>query len=145
MKNNFCRFILVVLIISSLINSGCSVIGFRLGAKVDNSRADYKIVKPEDYETIKNSQKITVYLNDNSVMKGNFDGVTDQHLVLIKPSLDDLDIRYIKLDEINSIEIKTTGQTEARWFGLGIGLALDFVAAYALFLAYIFSTEGIGS
>ena len=145
MKNNFCRFILVVLIISSLINSGCSVIGYRMGAKFDNSRADYKIVDPEDYETIKNSQEITVYLNDNSVMKGNFDGVTDQHLVLIKPSLDDLDIRYIKLDEINSIEIKTTGQTEARWFGLGIGLALDFVAAYALFWAYIISAGGIGT
>ena len=134
MKNNFCRFILVVLIISSLINSGCSVIGFRLGAKVDNSRADYKIVKPEDYETIKNSQKITVYLNDNSVMKGKFDGVTDQHLVLIEPSLDDLDIRYIKLDEINSIEIKTTGHGPVKWFGLGIGLAFDYVIVLVLFV-----------
>ena len=141
MNNNFCRFILVVLIISSLIKSGCSVIGFRLGAKVDNSRADYKIVKPEDYETVKNSQKITVYLNDNSVMKGKFYGIYEGYLILGSWP----DFQRINLDEINSIEIKTTGHGPVKWFGLGIGLAFDYVIVVVLYVAYLISTGNIGT
>ena len=141
MKVNNSRFLLVVLIIFSLINSGCSVIGYHLGAKIDNRRADYKIVKPENYETIKHSQIITVHLYDYSSNVGRFDGIdvvsateedfrdyTEKFLILKTR----LGVERINLDEINSIEIKTTGLRPVKWFGLVLGLQFDYIIVVLL-------------
>ena len=134
MKVNNSRILCLLLISFSLINSGCSVIGFGLGAVADFRNFDKGIVKPEDYKTIKNLQKITVYLNDNSAMVGYFDGVFDQHLVLQKKSLHDWKFHHIKLDDINSIEIKSNrnGKINGFIFGLALDVLIFLLVFYRL-------------
>lgn len=118
----YSRILSVLLISFSLLINGCaSTFGYKMGKKV-NSRIE--IVDPQDYETIEISQKITLYLNDNSSMVGKFDGIIGQNLVLKIGS----NIQHIiKLDEINYLEIKTTGDSPVKWLGLGIGLVVDYV------------------
>ena len=122
MKLKYSRILSVLLISFSLLINGCaSTFGYKMGKKA-SSRIE--IVDPQDYETIEISQKITLYLNDNSSMVGKFDGIIGQNLVLKMGS----NIQHIiKLDEINSIEIKTTGDSPAKWLGLVIGLVVDYV------------------
>jgi len=50
MKPNKNRTLWVLLISLSLLYNSCSVIGYKLGAKLDSG---IKIVDPADYETIK--------------------------------------------------------------------------------------------
>ena len=126
MKIKYSRILSVLLISFSLLINGCaSTFGYKMGKKV-NSRIE--IVDPQDYETIEISQKITLYLNDNSALEGNFEGVIDQNLALIIGSY----IQYIKLDEINSIEIRTTGHGPAKWMGLGVGLFVDYMLVFII-------------
>ena len=122
MKLKYSRILSVLVISFSLLINGCaSTFGYKMGKKV-NSRIE--IVDPQDYETIEISQKITLYLNDNSSMVGKFDGIIGQNFVLIIGA----NIPYIiKLDEINYLEIKTTGDSPVKWLGLGIGLVVDYV------------------
>jgi len=126
MKGKNIRILSVFLISFSLIINGCaSRLGYKMGKKL-NSRVE--IVDPEDYETIKISQKITVYFSDNSFMEGKFNGIIGQNLVLENGS----NVRYIKLDEINYLEIKTTGDSPVKWLGLGVGLFVDYMLVFII-------------
>jgi len=121
-----------MLISFSLLYNSCTVIGYKLGAKFGSG---IKIVDPADYETIKKSQKITLNLNDKSIRVGEFDGVINQKLVL----RNGLNVEYIKLDEINNIELKTT--RTGKMAGAGVGLFIDaFLLLSALFVAAVVST-----
>ena len=122
MKINNIRTLSVLLIIFSLINSGCSVIGYRMGAKIDNSRPNYKIVKAEDYEKIQRYKKITIYLKDNSIKSGKFNEIDEVYL-FYKTSWSK--IEKINLEEILTVEIKATNH---KAIGLIIGLALDIIS-----------------
>jgi len=132
MKLNYSRFLPVLLISFTLIFNSCSVIGYKLGAKYGSG---IKIVDPADFETIKKSQKITLNLNDKSIRVGEFVAVFNQKLVL----RNGLNVEYIKLDEINNIELKTTrtGKLKGAFIGLFIDTSL---LLYALFVAAVAST-----
>jgi len=120
MKLRYSRILSVLLISFSLIINGCaSTLGYKMGAKV-NSRIE--VVDPENYETIKKSAEITLYLNDNSIMVGKFDRIIDQDL-LIRIGLD---AQSVNLDEINFLELKTTGHGPVKWVGLTVGLMVDY-------------------
>ena len=136
MKLNNCRILVVLLISFSLLYNGCaSTLGYKMGAKV-NSRIE--IVDPENYNTIKKSTNITLYLNDKSIMVGKFDRVIDQDLV-IKIGLD---AQYVNLDEINLLETKTTGHGPVKWVCLTVGLMIDSFIAGVAFLVALCSDNG---
>jgi len=123
MKVNNIRLLSVLLISFSLIINSCaSTLGYKMGAKV-NSRIE--VVDPENYETIKKSAEITLYLNDKSIMAGKFNRVINQKFVLRVGSKD----QSVKLDEINFLELKTTGHGPVKWVGLTVGLMIDYVLA----------------
>ena len=144
MKINNIRTLSVLLIIFSLINSGCSVIGYRLGAKFDNSRPDYKIVKPEDYETIKRLREIFVFLRDNSIKQGKFIKLSDststdddiqdfaEKYLILKT---ELGFESVNLDKIFSVEIKIPKSGKA--LGLTIGLLLDMISPTLFLIIFV--------
>jgi len=125
MKINNIQTLSILLIIFFLINSGCSVIGYRMGAKIDNSRPDDEIVRPENYEKIQHHRKITIYLKDNSSIIGRFEEITEKFLIIEAVGMRRRgNIRKINLEEIRSVEIKATNH---KAIGLTIGLVLDMI------------------
>ena len=143
MKSKNIRFLSVLLISLSLLYNSCTLVGFGVGAIVDSGRPDSenKILKPDDFKTIEYLQEITIYLKDNTSKVGRFKEITEEDLILegtkifwdIEKKVGERFDITINLDEIRSVEIKAGGKY-AKWFGLGIGFALDLVAIVALFM-----------
>ena len=147
MKLKYSRILSVLLISFSLIFNACgiaTVTGFGLGVVVDEIRPDSKIVDREYYKTIELDEIITIHLYNNSSKEGKFRGIdvvtattgdiqdyTEKYLILgIWP-----DFQRINLDEIRSVEIKSHHKDNGKWYGFGIGLALD-VALYIAFTTW---------
>ena len=135
MKINNIRTMSVLLIIFSQINSGCSVIGYRMGAKIDRSRPNYTIVKPENYKKIQHHRKITIYLKDNTSKVGKFEETTEKYLIIRTVGMRPREnIRKINLEEILSVEIKATNH---KAIGLIIGLLLDIFGPVIFLIIFV--------
>ena len=110
---------LVLLISLSLTNIGCSVIGYGLGVGVDNRKSKGKIVNQYDYSTIEYNRKITIQLDDNSMMTGNFKEFKENYLSL--ETIFGIDIIHKK----DIIKLAVEPKKEASLRGLYTGLMLD--------------------
>ena len=141
MKFNNTRILSVLLISFSLIYSSCSVIGYRLGAELDNSSPDYELVRPEDYKTIRSLKEIFVYLRDNSIIQGNFIKLSDSPAT--EDDIQDFTEKYliiktkmgfesVNLDEIVLVSIKASKHRKA--LGLTIGFVLDMISPTLLLI-----------
>ena len=106
-----------------------------MGAKIDRSRPNYTIVKPENYKKIQHHRKITIYLKDNSSKVGKFEEITEKYLIIgtvgMRPRGN---IRKINLEEILSVEIKATNH---KAIGLTIGLLLDMFGPVIFLIIFV--------
>jgi len=124
MKVNNSRIASVLFISISLINSGCSVIGFGIGAAVDNRRPDIRVVNSNDYEKIKIGEGITIIITthyDRSTKVGKFKRIDEEYLILEK----NFELESVNREEIFRIEVKS--KKHGKWFGLGVGFVTDAV------------------
>jgi len=128
MRLNDTRILSVLIISFSLINSGCSVIGFGLGALDDSSRPDMEIVNPDDYNNIKILSEIIIYQKDRSTKKGKLIEFTEEYLALETT----FGLENVNRDEIFNIEVKSN--KNGKWIGLGVGFVMD-IYLLATFIA----------
>ena len=139
MKSNNSRILSVLLISFSLIYSSCTLIGLGIGATVDATRSYSKVVEPADYETIGRLEEITVHFKDNSIRKGKFVKITEQHLTF-RTGHEFGILEIVNLDKVLSIKIKVN-KNSGKLIGLKFGLALDLVAIVAL-ISFLQDYEG---
>jgi len=124
MKVKNIRILSALLISFSLINSGCSVIGFGLGAVVDNGRPDIRVVNSNDYEKIEIGEEITIIiitLYDRSTKVGKFKRIDEEYLILET----NFELESVNREEIFRIEVKS--KKHDKWKGLGYGFVTDAV------------------
>ena len=138
MKVNNIRLLPVLLISLSLLYNSCTLVGLGVGAIVDSSRPGGEVVKPNDYKTIEDFKKITVFLKDNSSKVGRFYEITEKHLILGTLGK----IERVNLDEILSVEIKS--KKNGKRYGLAIGLAIGLALDTVLFLRLLSPGGPIG-
>ena len=124
----------LLLISFSLLFNSCTLIGFSLGTIADSTEPDYKVVKPEDYKTIKRFEEITIITitnYDRSTKVGKFDRMDEEYLTLETM----FGLEKVNMENIINIQVKSK-KNSAKWVGLGIGLAID-VGAYIAIKAFI--------
>ena len=131
MKKHNSRILTLLLVIFSLISSGCA---YQIGKTIDERTPDYKIVERYNYNNIEINRDITIYQKDRSVIKGKFIEITEGSLTLET----NFGLENVNMEDIVTIEAKS--KKNAMWKGLGIGFALDI--AYVALLARSIAAEG---
>ena len=133
MKELISIYVSLFLVFSILFNS-CTFIGLGIGVTKDLRRPNHEYLQLEDFTELKRKSKITVILNNGSIIQGKFygiysesvDGLEANEYLLIRITV----LRFhryetdsISVDNIVAIEKKNSNYSWLRW-GL-IGYALD--------------------
>lgn len=133
--------VLVLLAFSLSQLSGCSVIGFSMGASTDHENAQKVTTIPDSkVEKIKLGSHIILKLNDGEVMDGTYCGLDKAALqsaiYLGKPAIDlkeIVDTTRIDMNRISEIQGTLKTNRKLTWFLIGAGLDILLIgSAYAM-------------
>jgi hypothetical protein len=124
---------------------GCSVVGLGMGAAVDCSEDNYKIVEGRQLVSIKPGTQTVLNLRAGSQINGKYDGlavkktdndITPDSLIILQVTdslTEKTDYSYISLRSIESVMI--SAKKDAKFGGLTIGLLIDAAVVF-MALAY---------
>ena len=119
MKNINIRIITILLLSTSLLLNGCSLIGYAVGAELDARNTGKVIIDRDDYKNFTDYQEILVTRKNQSTVTGNFIDLSKYEITLSTIS----GLESIKLNDIDRIEVDS--KKIAKLIGLAIGIVLD--------------------
>ena len=119
MKNINIRIITILLLSTSLLLNGCSLIGYAVGAELDARNTGKVIIDRDDYKNFTDYQEILVTRKNQSTVTGNFIVLSQDEITLSTIS----GLESIKLNDIDRIEVDS--KKIAKLIGLAIGIVLD--------------------
>ncbi|MCH8271812.1 MAG: hypothetical protein IIB41_01030 [Candidatus Marinimicrobia bacterium] len=119
MKNINIRIITILLLSTSLLLNGCSLIGYAVGAELDARNTGKVIIDRDDYKNFTDYQEILVTRKNQSTVTGNFIDLSQDEITLSTIS----GLESIKLNDIDRIEVDS--KKIAKLIGLAIGIVLD--------------------
>ena len=126
MKNINIRIITILLLSTSFLHSGCTLIGYGIGAALDAGNTEKEIIERDNYKDLSDYQEILVTQKNQSSVSGNFIDLTEDEITLSTL----WGLKTIKLNDIDRIEVDS--KKNAKLKGAGIGLVLDI--AYNIWL-----------
>lgn len=148
---------LIMLLIVTILSSGCSVVGLGTGALIDSSKPDYKFIEKDQISTLKPGTRTILHVDERYTKEGKFVGFTvksdengtggktdtsdtapDSSLIIrsLESMKTDIKYEYIPLQDIDYTQVKN--KKNAKYIGLGVGLLIDIAIIAAI---YIKSTE----
>ena len=119
MKNINIRIITILLLSTSLLLNGCSLIGYAVGAELDARNTGKVIIDRDDYKNFTDYQEIFITQKNQSSVSGNFLDLSEDEITLSTIS----GLESIKLNDIDRIEVDS--KKIAKLIGLAIGIVLD--------------------
>ena len=119
MKNINIRIITILLLSTSLLLNGCTLIGYAVGAELDARNTGKVIIDRDDYKNFTDYQEILVTRKNQSTVTGNFIDLSQDEITLSTIS----GLESIKLNDIDRIEVDS--KKIAKLIGLAIGIVLD--------------------
>ena len=119
MKNINIRIITILLLSTSLLLNGCTLIGYAVGAELDARNTGKVIIDRDDYKNFTDYQEILVTRKNQSTVTGNFIDLSKYEITLSTIS----GLESIKLNDIDRIEVDS--KKIAKLIGLAIGIVLD--------------------
>ena len=118
-KNINILIITILLLSTSLLLNGCSLIGYAVGAELDARNTGKVIIDRDDYKNFTDYQEILVTRKNQSTVTGNFIDLSQDEITLSTIS----GLESINLNDIDRIEVDS--KKIAKLIGLAIGIVLD--------------------
>jgi len=112
---NDSRTLAVLLVIFSLISSGCA---YQLGKTIDERAPNYKIVERYDYYNIEINSDIIIYQKDHSTINGKLFESNVEYIALETKFGKEI----VNMEDIATIEVRS--KKNAMKIGIGIDVAL---------------------
>ena len=119
MKNINIRIITILLLSTSFLHNGCTLIGFAVGAALDAGNTKKVIIDRENYKDFNDYQEILITQKNQNIVSGNFIDLSEDEITLSTI----FGLKNIKLNDIDRIEVDS--KKNAKLKGAGIGLVLD--------------------
>ena len=126
MKNINIRIITILLLSTSFLHNGCTLIGFAVGAALDAGNTKKVIIDRENYKDFNDYQEILITQKNQNIVSGNFIDLSEDEITLSTI----FGLKNIQLNDIDRIEVDS--KKNAKLKGAGIGLVLDI--AYNIWL-----------
>ena len=126
MKNINIRIITILLLSTSFLHNGCTLIGFAVGAALDAGNTKKEIIDRNNYKDFSDYQEILITQKNQNSVSGNFIDLSEDEITLSTI----FGLKNIKLNDIDRIEVDS--KKNAKLKGAGIGLVLDI--AYNIWL-----------
>ena len=126
MKNINIRIITILLLSTSFLHNGCTLIGFAVGAALDAGNTKKVIIDRNNYKNFSDYQEILITQKNQSSVTRNFIDLSEDEITLSTI----FGLKNIKLNDIDRIEVDS--KKNAKLKGAGIGLVLDI--AYNIWL-----------
>ena len=126
MKNINIRIITILLLSTSFLHNGCTLIGFAVGAALDAGNTKKVIIDRNNYKNFSDYQEILITQKNQNSVSGNFIDLSEDEISLSTI----FGLKNIKLNDIDRIEVDS--KKNAKLKGAGIGLVLDI--AYNIWL-----------
>ena len=126
MKNINIRIITILLLSTSFLHNGCTLIGFAVGAALDAGNTKKVIIDRNNYKNFSDYQEILITQKNQSRVTRNFIDLSEDEITLSTI----FGLKNIKLNDIDRIEADS--KKPAILKGLGIGLVLDI--AYTIWI-----------
>ena len=126
MKNINIRIITILLLSTSFLHNGCTLIGFAVGAALDAGNTKKVIIDRNNYKNFSDYQEILITQKNQSRVTRNFIDLSEDEITLSTI----FGLKNIKLNDIDRIEVDS--KKNAKLKGAGIGLVLDI--AYNIWL-----------
>ena len=126
MKNINIRIITILLLSTSFLHNGCTLIGFAVGATFDAGNTKKEIIDRNNYKDFSDYQEILITQKNQNSVSGNFIDLSEDEITLSTI----FGLKNIKLNDIDRIEVDS--KKNAKLKGAGIGLVLDI--AYNIWL-----------
>ena len=126
MKNINIRIITILLLSTSFLHNGCTLIGFAVGATLDAGNTKKEIIDRNNYKDFSDYQEILITQKNQNSVSGNFIDLSEDEITLSTI----FGLKNIKLNDIDRIEVDS--KKNAKLKGAGIGLVLDI--AYNIWL-----------
>ena len=119
MKNINIRIITILLLSTSFLHNGCTLIGFAVGAALDAGNTKKVIIDRNNYKNFSDYQEILITQKNQNSVSGNFIDLSEDEITLSTI----FGLKNIKLNDIDRIEVDS--KKNAKLKGAGIGLVLD--------------------
>ncbi|MCH8305615.1 MAG: hypothetical protein IIB94_10865 [Candidatus Marinimicrobia bacterium] len=119
MKNINIRIITILLLSTSFLHNGCTLIGFAVGAALDAGNTKKVIIDRNNYKDFSDYQEILITQKNQNSVSGNFIDLSEDEITLSTI----FGLKNIKLNDIDRIEVDS--KKNAKLKGAGIGLVLD--------------------
>jgi hypothetical protein len=133
MRTNSIQFVVLIFIFTCLLFSGCTIIGYGIGATYDQIGPKPK-PRPGALEDPKIGQKIIVEFMDSHVLEGHYIGVTrhDYDEDLYIRMFDGEETILIPYESIQQIFVMAEGDKihTGKVTGIIIGLSIDVIVFY---------------
>ena len=126
MKNINIRIITILLLSTSFLHNGCTLIGCGIGSALDAGNTEKVIIDRDNYKNFTDYQEILITQKNQSIVSGNFIDLSEDEISLSTI----FGLKNIKLNDIDRIEVDS--KKNAKLKGAGIGLVLDI--AYNIWL-----------